>query len=374
MMPATTSAGIVRLEARLKKRLGREFAVDVSFAVEPGITVLFGPSGAGKSTVLQLLAGIADADDGRVVLGGKALLDVGTGAGTEVNVPTAQRNVGYVFQDLALFPHLSALENVEFGLADLPKHERRERATELLRRFRVAETAERRPKNLSGGEQQRVALARTLVRNPSYLLLDEPLSALDAHTKAQILEDLVAWSNENPVPVLYVTHDREEIFSAAKNVLVMDGGKIVSEGAPATALEARRSMLRQRDSGMENVLKARVVARNEQAGTMTCDVAGEIVECVLPHGVVGESVAISVAADDILLATVRPEGISARNLLRGRVKKTWRKDRSVAVEVACGGAVFVAHVTPAAQESLGVVEGKDVWLVFKTHSVQVVRD
>jgi molybdate transport system ATP-binding protein len=209
---ASTRSKSAPLTATLQRRLGSEFALDVAFTVHPGINVLFGPSGSGKTTILQLLAGIDSPDAGRIALAQRVLFD----SPERINLPPQQRRVGYVFQHLALFPHLTAAQNVMYGLAHLPGAARQHHARMLLEEtFGISQLADRRADKLSGGEKQRVALARALAPEPDFLLLDEPLSALDLATKSRILDELLTWVKDRPIPILYVTHDREEIFSAA---------------------------------------------------------------------------------------------------------------------------------------------------------------
>jgi molybdate transport system ATP-binding protein len=207
-------------------RLG-DFRLDVALEVRAGECVaLAGPSGAGKSSVLRVIAGLVQPDRGRVTCGERVLLDTDGG----VDLPPEARRCGYVFQDYALFPHLTAWQNVGYGL---PRAQRRQRGHELLERFGVAHRADARPRTLSGGERQRVALARALAVRPDVLLLDEPLSALDARTRAAAGREVAAVLREAGVPALLVTHDFQEAALLGDRVGVMDAGRIVQLGAPA---------------------------------------------------------------------------------------------------------------------------------------------
>ena len=158
-----------------------QFLLDVEFQAPPGFTILFGPSGAGKTTLLDGVAGLTRPESGRIAIGGRILFD----AAQRINLPVEKRRLGYVFQNLALFPHLTVKQNVQYGLAHLPPQERDTQAFAVLEAFRISHLAQRYPREISGGESQRTALARTLVTDPALLLLDEPLAALDAATKAQ---------------------------------------------------------------------------------------------------------------------------------------------------------------------------------------------
>src|SRR6185369_6924362 len=193
------------------------FSLSLDSEVAPGITMLFGHSGSGKTTLLKCLAGLLPADRGRIELNGLALYD----SRTRLNAPASDRQIGFVFQNLALFPHLSAEDNIAYGLFRLGDPERRRRIDRVLDAFHIGHIKNRRPAAISGGEQQRVALARALVTEPRALLLDEPLSALDPAIKSLIMDDLLAWIAEHQIPVLYVTHSREEVFALGQSVMAI---------------------------------------------------------------------------------------------------------------------------------------------------------
>jgi molybdate transport system ATP-binding protein len=215
-----------------------EFALDIELACPPGITCVMGPSGSGKSTILAVLAGLALPDAGRVVLGDEVWLDRARG----VEVPVHARRLAYVFQGLALFPHMSALGNVAYAMRDIGRAERHARAQALLDRVGVGHLARRRPRTYSGGEAQRVALARALARSPKLVLLDEPFSALDRELRAQLIalvRELVA---ELGVPLVHVTHSVAEARLLAGQVVRIERGKVVARGAAAEVLAGVASL------------------------------------------------------------------------------------------------------------------------------------
>jgi molybdate transport system ATP-binding protein len=357
------------LHACIRTRFENGFSLDVQFTAAPAITIIFGPSGSGKSTLLQSLAGLVMPREGSIELGGHVLFD----RDRRIAVPVSKRRVGYLFQDLALFPHLSAAENVAFGLDRLSRSERVRRVNTILESFRVAPIADRKPAEISGGERQRVALARALVTEPDLLLLDEPLSALDAGTQARILDDLRVWNRARPVPVLYVTHSLREAFALGERVLVLEDGRIIADGSPHLVLAAPRHETLAQLAGFENLFDAEIVAVHEAEGTMTCRIASSdaMLEVPLARMSVGDSCRIAVRAGDILLARIRPEGLSARNLLHGRVVAVDQLATTVVIRIFAGQD-FEVHITPAARQSLTVALGAEVWMVIKTFSCHVV--
>jgi molybdate transport system ATP-binding protein len=213
-----------------------ELTVDVSLACKPGITCIMGPSGAGKSTILGVLAGLVVPERGKVVVGDTTWLDRDPGREKTIEVPVHQRRLSYMFQNLALFPHMTALGNVQYGMHDIPREERHDKALDLLAHVGVKHLAHRRPRTFSGGEAQRVALARAIARRPKLLLLDEPFSALDRELRTQLgslVKDFVA---ELKVPLLHVTHSVSEAKKLADHVIVIEKGALVREGSPLDVL------------------------------------------------------------------------------------------------------------------------------------------
>jgi molybdate transport system ATP-binding protein len=360
---------------RLQKRLpGTQdgFNLDVEFQAASGVTILFGASGAGKTTLLDCIAGLVTPDGGRVAIGDRVWFD----EEKKVGLAVARRRLGYVFQNLALFPHLTAEENIQYGLAHMSREERRKRAAAIMRAFRIDALGQRKPVAISGGERQRVALARALVTDPLVLLLDEPLAALDAPTKARILDDLRHWNQQHGIPILYVTHSREEVFALGEHVLVLDRGRIVSRGTPHQVLDAPRRETVAQLAGFENIFAATVDSLHEERGTMTCSIGTGAdpvqLETPLVRAEVGSHLQVGIRAGDILLAVSKPSGLSARNIIAGRLLTVEQRDVIVSAQVDCGVPIEV-HLTLAARDALELGPGKLVWLVIKTHSCHLMQ-
>lgn len=351
------------------------FTLDVALQVSPGITILFGPSGAGKSTLLDCLAGLQTPQQGRISIGDQVCFD----SDTRLNLPPQARGVAYVFQTLALFPHLTAEENVVYGVGGLPREARTARVREILQAFAVEKFRHRKPSEISGGERQRIALARSLVTQPGALLLDEPFVGLDAHSKSAVMDDLRAWNASRQIPILLVTHNREEVSALGERVIALDQGRVVSAGTPLEVLEAPRRKRLAQAAGFENFLRGTVADLRESDGVMRIRLGDTPCEIEVPLGYanVGDAVCIAVRAGDILLAVQPPQGLSARNVLEGRITSLESQSTLVRARVCCaaGPSVeFSVHLTPGAVRELELAAGQCVWLVVKTHSCHLVEN
>jgi len=364
------------LEVRIQKRLTESFRLEVEFRLPTGITILFGASGAGKTTLLDSIAGLKTPDRGYLRVGERVLFD----SENEINVAIRKRGIGYVFQDLALFPHLTVDDNVGYGLGEVDRQHRRSRVEQVLAALGILALRSRRPAQLSGGERQRVALARALVTRPSLLLLDEPLAALDVPVRMKIAEDLRHTIQNLPIPVLYVTHSRDEVFMLGERLLVLEHGKLIAQGTPHAVLSAPRAETVAQLAGFENIFDAEVRSVHEERGTMTCRISSAgpeptpvEIETPLVRAQPGTRLKVGISAGDVLLATSAPVGLSARNILPGRLVSLDERDTVIMARADCGIELAV-HLTLGARDSLGLAPGRQVWVIFKTHSCHLLAE
>ena len=359
------------LDAKIKKEFktnGRvTFALDVSFVVREGVTVLFGPSGSGKTTILRSIAGIVTPDAGKIELDERVYFDSATGT----NLPIQRRRVGFVFQDYLLFPHLTAVQNVAYAIGSATSKGRRDRAIELLDLLGIAYASDRRPQQLSGGEQQRVALARALGSDPAILLLDEPLSALDSATRQRLLGEIVDLQRKSRIPFLYITHSPADAVRAGDCALILNAGRIVQEGKPAEVFNAPRDSAVSRAVGSENILAGRVKDHNEREGISVIDLAG--CELVIPYNALPKStpVTIGIRSDDIVVSRERIGQTSARNLLEGTINQVVQDGQQADLLTACGVYLKV-RVTAQALNALDLRPGVKVYLLIKASSCHLL--
>jgi len=303
------------LAVQIRKRYSShsDFKLETDFTAAPGVTVIVGHSGAGKTTLLQCVAGLCDPEEGRIAIGKQVLFDFNE----KIRIEPARRRIGYVFQHLALFPHLTVKENVMYGLRRICKEDREQRTHEILQSFQIEHLRDRRPREISGGEQQRVALARSLVIQPAALLLDEPLSSLDVRTKDSIIEDLRKWNQASGIPILYVTHDRGELLALGDRVITLDRGRVVAEGSPAQVAVTMSRMTISRPSTFQNLFDAAVVGHRKTEGTTVCQVSGSSLRIETPRIQlpVGSEVRIGIRAADVVIEAAQPANGVLQRLL-----------------------------------------------------------
>ena len=327
------------------------------------VTVLFGPSGSGKTTVLRCVAGLERPDAGSVRFGGEAWSE-----GGRLLVPPQRRGVGLLLQDHALFPHLTVAANVAFGLGGRPRAARAARVREVARRLRVEELLPRRPAEISGGQRKRVALARALAPEPRLLLLDEPLSALDAPTREELRGELRALLAASGVPAIVVTHDRVEALALGDRLAVLAEGGIRQVGPVLEVLATPADLAVARVVGTENVLPARVLRR--EAGLATVDAGGLELVGVDPGHLGGEAFACF-RAEEVVVEEGSGLETSARNRLPGTVATRAEEGPLVRLGIDCGARV-VALVTRASADRLGLAPGRRVTALVKAPAVRLV--
>jgi molybdate transport system ATP-binding protein len=359
------------MDRALSFDVGRRFAGGPAIAARATwpldrdpVTVLFGPSGSGKTTVLRALAGLDRPDAGAITFDGERWWDAASGR----FVPPQARRVGLLFQDHALFPHLTVAANVAYGLRGMERAEREARVAEVAGRFGVADLLGRRPGQLSGGQRQRVALARALAPRPRLLLLDEPLSALDAPAREALRGELRQHLERAGIPAIVVTHDRVEALALGDRLAVIVDGAIRQVGPVHEVFSAPVDAEVARVVGTENVLPARLAGRRDGLAVVRAGSA-ELV-AVDPGGLEDEAFAC-IRAEDVVLEPPDGHASSARNHLRGTVAARREEGPLVRVTVECG-VRLVALVTRESAERLRLDPGREVTAVVKAPGVRLV--
>ncbi|MGD8385005.1 MAG: ABC transporter ATP-binding protein [Lysobacterales bacterium] len=353
------------LNARFSRRYSGGTVIRADFsgrAQGQGVTVLFGPSGCGKTTVLRCLAGLEMPQAGHIRLGAETWFDSGRG----IDLTPQQRGAGFVFQDYALFPHLSVAGNIAYGL---PAAGRPGRVSEMLERFDLAAVAHQRPLQLSGGQQQRVALARALAGQPSVLLLDEPFSALDAGLRDRLRGELRDYLSGCDIPVLLVTHDRDEAIALGDELVVMSAGMVRQSGPVLNVFNRPVDAEVARIVQVENLLPGRVLDVTDELATVKVGRARLV--AVAPEQL-KKDVVVCIRGEEVILQ--RDDGIasSVRNRLRARVVSLRPGSPLTRVELD-GGFPLFAYVTQPACDELGLCPGMELTVLIKAPAIHLVE-
>ncbi len=330
----------------------------------PRVLILFGPSGSGKTTLLRCLAGLEWPEEGRIQFGSTTWVD----ASSNIRLSPQARRIGYMPQDYALFPTHTVVGNIEYGLSDLPAETRWERVRELIVLLQLQGLEQAKPTQLSGGQQQRVALARAIARRPQLLLLDEPLSALDAPTRVKLCSELRMLLTQLAIPAVVVTHDWAEALTLGDIIAVMSGGQVLQVGSPQEVFSRPANAEVAQIIGIETVVQGQVVANDN--GLATVSVNGTMLKG-LGTDVNGSAVYVCIRAEDVLLEQAGSGVTSARNHLSGSVTEMLPQGLLVTVTVNCGFPLR-AVITRGAREELGLEIGSAVVAAIKAGAVHLV--
>lgn len=354
------------LSVDVRRRRG-DFSLEARFSAPAGVTALFGRSGCGKSTLISLIAGLLTPDHGRITLGDEVLFDHARGP----SVDARHRRMGVVFQEARLFPHLDVGGNLFYGASRVPRGAPTQVArSDVIGLLGLQPLLSRRPHQLSGGEKQRVALGRALLSQPRLLLLDEPLASLDLARREEVLPYLEKLRDHLAIPIVYVSHQFEEILRLATRVVLLDAGRVVADGDIASVSRDPKLRAIVGTDSVGAVLTGEVARLD--AGLVVLGVGDA--ELTVEAGAVrpGQRIQIQVLARDVIIATESPRGLSVRNVLPARVVSvTPDSGRAVLVELDIGrSARLLARITEGAAQDLGLGADKQVWALIKAVSLR----
>ncbi|MEP6067464.1 MAG: molybdenum ABC transporter ATP-binding protein [Paracoccaceae bacterium] len=349
------------LEANIQHRFG-DFSLDLNLEPSAGVTALFGRSGSGKSTVINVLNGLLRPDHGTIILDGVTLLN------DQINVSPHKRRMGCVFQDARLFPHLNVAQNLDYGTRFAKQSSDISRA-QVIELLGLSALLDRRPTTLSGGEKQRVAIGRALLSAPRMLLMDEPLAALDAPRKAEILPYLERLKTDTGLPIIYVSHSMDEIARLADNIVILREGRATTQGPIFDVLSDPKNipMLGVREAGA--LVRAKVISHGAD-GISTLSIGAETLDLPGVDATVGSIVRLRILAQDIILALDAPTGLSAMNVLP--VTITSIQDGAgpgAAIQLNAGGEHLLARVTSRSVQRMGLKPQMTCYAIVKAMAV-----
>jgi molybdate transport system ATP-binding protein len=341
------------------------FTLDARFdAPVPGVTALFGRSGCGKTSLINVIAGLTADGTGRVCLDEDCWLDTAK----NLRRRAEQRRVGYVFQEARLFPHYSVLGNLAYGARRVGS------VTpglfdDVVALLGLAPLLSRRPGGLSGGEKQRVALGRALLSQPRLLLLDEPLSSLDAARREEVLPYLERLRDHFAIPMVYVSHQFDEVLRLATHLVVMDGGRVTASGDLGTVSRSPALQAIVGPDAMGAVIDGKVTAIDAGSGLADVSIGQDLLRVPAGALAVGQGLRVQLLARDLILALGEPQGLSVRNHLRGSVRSIVSSGGNDLVEVQCADVTLLSRVTGAATRELALTIGTPVWVLVKAVSI-----
>jgi molybdate transport system ATP-binding protein len=372
-LSGSESPAATELTAEFEKRFpgGTVIQVELRRPADPfSLTVLFGPSGSGKSTTLRCLAGLEKPERGTIRFGDEIWSDAARG----IFLPPQRRRIGYLFQDYALFPHLRVAQNIGYGLSKIATPERRQRIEEITALLGLAGLEDRYPTQLSGGEQQRVALARALVCRPRLLLLDEPLSALDAPTREHLRRQLRHWLVELRTSTILVTHDRIEALALGDHVVVFEAGRVRQSGPVQQVFSAPVDLAVARIVGIDTIERGSIVQMAD--GLATVQVGPQQLVAFVPpcrNGRLDRDVYVCIRAEDVMLekkGANLPQS-SARNHLLGHIRSLDREGPMVRVDLDCGFSLK-ALLTNQAQQNMKLRERDEIVALVKAPAIHLI--
>ena len=364
------------IEIHIEKNLGN-FMLNVSLTLQKGITVLFGPSGSGKTLTLHSVAGLVEPDSGVVRVNGEVYFDKKRG----VNLPIHRRRVGYVFQESSLFPHMTVFENIAYGISGLPPGDRKERVRRMIERMRLIGLENNFPHQISGGQKQRTALARALAASPLLLLLDEPFASLDNPVREKLRLDLLNIGREDHIPLIFVTHDVEEAFVLAEELVVLNDGRVEQTGNKEDIFYRPRTHKVAKFFGARNIFLGKITDIRAEDKAMTAWIDDKGLQACLPYrkgAAVGDRVRFCIRPEEIMiLKEGRPIKKSLQgNIFTGKIVRIVEKgsEHTLFFKQSQDDYDFEISISNLAYRSLQLKEGQGVSVAFKWESIWVLPE
>ena len=359
------------IDVHITKNLGN-FSLDLSLHAQRDLTVLFGPSGSGKSVTLQSIAGWMEPDAGIIRVNGLVYFDRESG----VNLPIHRRRIGYVFQEPSLFPHMTLFENITYGASDIPSGKRKRKVLEMIERIGLKGLENHFPSQVSGGQKQRGALARALIGSPLLFLLDEPFASLDTPVREKLRLDLLRIRKEDNIPVIFVTHDVDEAFVLAEEIIVLSQGRVEQTGSKEEIFYRPQTENVARFLGAKNIFRGKITEIRPEEGEMNVWVEEKAFGAVIPYrkgAIIGKQILFCIRPEEIMILK-EGKPIKAnlqKNIFSGEIVRIVERgaEHTLFFKRGKDGYDFEISLSNLAYRSLKVCEGNKVKVAFKWESI-----
>ena len=354
------------LSIHLHKQFG-SFKLDIKCNIKQNFTALFGRSGAGKTTILNMIAGLCHPEEGSIKLHDRFLFDTRQ----DINMAPQQRGIGYIFQESRLFPHMTVRQNLEYGWKNVPEKRRKFQIDDIVEEMGLGVFLHRKPQNLSGGEKQRVAFARALLSSPDFLLMDEPLAALDQDTKLRFLLFLKKMLQNYQLPILYVSHDLINVINFADEIILIRNGQLLGQGPPNEMLDMMAGSESPNHQAIPNIFSA-IVSKHDGERGLTHVTLSKL-ELLLPliPDKIGNTITLNIPASEIILAKQKPNALSACNVLAGKLQAIHQPTGRFLAKVDIGIPLMV-EITSGALKRLDIQKGDPLFLIIKASSFKKI--
>ena len=348
-------------DIQIKKSFSN-FDLDVTFKInEIGITALYGDSGAGKSSIINIIAGLINPDKGYIKIGSNILYD----SENKINLPTEQRNMGYIFQEGRLFPHLTVQANLKYGHTNNSRNRSYINFDNVVDVLGIKHLLSRRPAKLSGGEKQRVAIGRALMTNPKFLLMDEPLASLDPSRKSDLLSFILDLHEKFSIPVLYVTHSKNEILRLADKVVWLDNGQVISVGNVEDVINMQGRLNSLNINDKASIISAQIASVNQEDGLTKLFFSGRVMTLSRTDLSIGAKVRVAITASDVILSLDQPANTSIQNIFEGKIKEIVPDEKFMVYLHIDIGTLIWAKITAKALKDMKLIIDMNIYILIK---------
>ncbi len=357
----------IKIDFKIYKKYDSGFILDINGIIDDGITAVFGPSASGKTTFLNCIAGFLNPDQGEIKIGDQILYS----DDPKVSLPIHKRKIGYVSQELTLFPHMNVRDNIYFGYNLLPGHERKISPEYVINFLDIKNLLNKNISSLSGGEKQKVALARVLSISPVFLLLDEALVSIDKKASGKIIENLKRIWSEFKIPIIYVSHSISEVLAIANRVLILEKGEFQNFVDANELLLGTDMISSEYWFGFENIKRAEVVSKIDSNKIIKIKIEGVVFKISEEEIFLNEQINVSISSNEIILSKIKTFDTSVQNIIQGKIISIKEFQNFALVCVEAGGR-YLSRISLASARKLDLKVGGEIFMMIKSNSIKIL--